>query len=256
MNISPVPLLRFVSRLVRRDEKDSWTMARVDAEGGLRWISGSVKRDGEVRRGEKEARREWKKIYWPEHGRIGRIYIYTYVAREINITLWILRSLWKPCQVNKSIKFSHFIGRARVYDWSLRRAEEGESVYRWREMKGGGREKGIYKIKRSLRIRGRLTLPLPPIVTSIRPTCPILVPDSWKLIFTLRSLVKIWRSTPISRGNDFLTRIQCRHRETRPDYPIPSTLFRLDISRLPSSQHFATRPIRYRERGGSLSLYI
>lgn len=30
---------------------------------------------------------------------------------EINITLWILRSLWKPCQVNKSIKFSHFIGR-------------------------------------------------------------------------------------------------------------------------------------------------
>lgn len=36
MNISPVPLLRFVSRLVRRDEKDSWTMARVDAEGGLR----------------------------------------------------------------------------------------------------------------------------------------------------------------------------------------------------------------------------
>lgn len=159
MNISPVPLLRFVSRLVRRDEKDSWTMARVDAEGGLRWISGSVKRDGEVRRGEKEARREWKKIYWPEHGRIGRIYIYTYVAREINITLWILRSLWKPCQVNKSIKFSHFIGRARVYDWSLRRAEEGESVYRWREMKGGGREKGIYKIKRSLRIRGRLTLP-------------------------------------------------------------------------------------------------
>lgn len=159
MNISPVPLLRFVSRLVRRDEKDSWTMARVDAEGGLRWISGSVKRDGEVRRGEKEARREWKKIYWPEHGRIGRIYIYTYVAREINITLWILRSLWKPCQVNKSIKFSHFIGRARVYDWSLRRAEEGESVYRWREMKGRGREKDIYKIKRSLRIRGRLTLP-------------------------------------------------------------------------------------------------
>lgn len=120
-----------------------------------------------------------------------------------------------------------------------------------------GKRKGYIQNKTFLTYSWSTYSPLPPVVTSIRPTCPILVPDSWKLIFTLRShLVKIWRSTPISRSNDFLTRIQCRHRETRPDYPIPSTLFRLDISRLPSSQHFATRPIRYRERGGSLSLYI
>lgn len=135
-------------------------------ESGLRWISGSVKRDGEVERrggGTERMKENLLARAWQD-----RSDIYTYVAREINITLWILRSLWKPCQVNKSIKFSHFIGRSctrlipeesgrrkkRVYRWRRRERERDKN---W-ERKKKAREKGRYKIKRYVFVVGLLSL--------------------------------------------------------------------------------------------------
>lgn len=148
-------------------------------EGELRWISG-VKGTAKRRRegGTERMKENLLARAWQD-----RSNIYTYVAREINITLWILRSLWKPCQVNKSIKFSHFIGRSCIRLIPEERVEEkeryidGEGTERERERwklraeEEARGERGRYKIKRSLRIRGRLTLS-PPLLH--RPRCPIL----------------------------------------------------------------------------------